>query len=332
MLIPFTAVSAVVPSLLLVWYFHSRDAHPEPGGVLWATFGLGIAAIVPTCIVALPIDALMLEPLEEPFAKGLGGAFLTAAIPEELFKFLALYLYAARHKAFDEPMDGIVYGVMSALGFATFENVLYVADGGLGVAVMRAVTAVPGHAFCGAIMGAYVGQAVFRPAEARPLLIKALIWPIVLHGLYDFPLLTLKAAGDMSGLSGGVVFLLIGITAATLLVEWRWTLQLVRAARLQQSPRLLMAEQEAPKSPVVSWLLVGVGFLSASGGGLVLLGCGVALLAGIEPEDVWAVAVGAGVVGALPVVVGVVLFAWGVKRRVQNTPRRAAVTPSLGPL
>ncbi len=47
MLFPLVATSALVPSFLLVWYFRARDANPEPARVLWATFALGVATVVP---------------------------------------------------------------------------------------------------------------------------------------------------------------------------------------------------------------------------------------------------------------------------------------------
>ena len=81
-----------------------------------------------------------------------------AAIPEEFVKLAILVGYNMRHHAFDEPMDGIVYGVVASLGFATLENMLFVFEGGISVAVSRAFTAVPLHAFVGAIMGYYVGR------------------------------------------------------------------------------------------------------------------------------------------------------------------------------
>ena len=162
----FVAVSALVPSLLLMWYFHRRDAFPEPQGVLWTTFGLGVVITVPVIAVVLVLDRVA-EALTDPFAYGFASAFLGAAIPEELFKLLVLWFYAARHLQFDEPMDGIVYGVAASLGFATLENVLYVAEGGVPVAILRALTAVPGHAFLGAIMGFCVGQARFDEGRRR---------------------------------------------------------------------------------------------------------------------------------------------------------------------
>ena len=55
-------------------------------------------------------------------------------------------------------MDGIVYGVTVSLGFATLENIYYVFagfDDPLGVAYLRAFSAVPAHALFGVFMGYY---------------------------------------------------------------------------------------------------------------------------------------------------------------------------------
>ncbi|MCP5113023.1 MAG: PrsW family intramembrane metalloprotease, partial [bacterium] len=183
MYVAYVAVSAVVPSLLLMWYFHVRDTFPEPPRVVWTTFALGIAIVVPVVMMAWPFDQFA-EALADPFLYGLAAAFLAAAIPEELFKLVVLWRYSARHLEFDEPMDGVVYGVAVSLGFATLENILYVSEGGLAVAALRALTAVPGHAFLGAIMGYYVGQARFAASGRRVFLAKAFIVPVVLHGLY----------------------------------------------------------------------------------------------------------------------------------------------------
>lgn len=131
MIYAFTAVSAVVPSMLLLWFFHSRDTFREPGRVVWATFGFGVLAIIPVLVVAAPFAiALDAAHLPYPLVVGLVSAFITAGFPEELFKYSVLVLYAGRHQEFDEPMDGIVYGVAASLGFATLENILYTAQGG----------------------------------------------------------------------------------------------------------------------------------------------------------------------------------------------------------
>ncbi|MCP3105051.1 PrsW family glutamic-type intramembrane protease [Myxococcus sp. K15C18031901] len=185
------AGSAIVPSLLLFWYIRSRDQRPEPAGVLLGTFLLGAAICIPVVPVAMALEKLGQTWVMGTWSSALSQSFLGAAIPEELFKFLVLYRYAWRKPAFDEPVDGVVYGATASLGFATLENVLYVSDGGLGVAFMRAITAVPGHAFMGVVMGAFVGRARRRPAGQRfSLLAAGLGWAILLHGAYDLFLMT----------------------------------------------------------------------------------------------------------------------------------------------
>ncbi len=227
-------VSAIVPSLLLLWYFHARDLHPEPGKVLFASFGLGVATIPGVLLAAWPLTFVVAE-LQEPHLAGLGAAFLTAAIPEELFKLVVVWGYAARNRHFDEPMDGIVYGVAVSLGFATLENVLYVGSGGLGVAVMRALTAVPGHAFFGAVMGYFVGQARFAPRGRGASLALAFVVPVLLHGLYDFPLLTLPALGDSVEPVHGLV--LVGLALTTLVVSGVLARRSLRRLRVEQESR-----------------------------------------------------------------------------------------------
>jgi RsiW-degrading membrane proteinase PrsW (M82 family) len=305
-------VSAIVPSLLLVWYFRARDVFPEPSRVLWATFGLGVLTVIPVLMVALPVMSAI-EGVTDPITLGFLKAFLTAAGPEELFKFAVVTLYCARHEAFDEPMDGVVYGATASLGFATLENILYVSSGGIGVAIMRALLAVPGHAMMGALMGYFVGQAKFRPAERTKLLALGYFVPFVLHGLYDWPLLSMKESatpGASAQSETPALFLLV--TFAAFAFGWVWTVRVVRRLRAQQiawathnpahahallasagaaapkeltgptppfahspytvTPHYNAAPQGAQSQPVLGALLLVVGILLAAVGGFVSLG------------------------------------------------------------
>ena len=108
---------------------------------------------------------------------------------EELSKFAVLYLFCRTWNDFDEPMDGLVYGVCASLGFAAIENWSYVYQSGLETALWRAVSAVPFHAMAGVIMGYYFGLAHFVPNKRRYYYILALAVPILLHGAYDYPLI-----------------------------------------------------------------------------------------------------------------------------------------------
>ena len=73
------------------------------------------------------------------------------------------YIYPSDY--FDEVMDGIVYMVGASLGFACFENILYVLENGLKVAIVRSFTVVPLHAFALGLMGFYLSKAKFATSK-----------------------------------------------------------------------------------------------------------------------------------------------------------------------
>lgn len=225
---------ALLPSALILRYFLKRDAFPEPRGAIAKTFAWGVASIVPAVILALILITLMpsISPSDTSAVviRAAVLAFFGAAIPEELFKFAVLFFYCRRLNDFDEPMDGIVYGVTASLGFATLENVLYVLDGGIGVAIMRALTAVPGHALFGAVMGFYFGLAHFIPGKRR-LFWAAYLLPVLLHGLYNTPLMALDS--NISGWWGltSLVVLAVGLFLARRLHKQLRAAQAPRAQR-----------------------------------------------------------------------------------------------------
>lgn len=346
MLFPLVAASAVVPSLLLVWYFHARDLNREPAAVIWATFGLGVAIVVPVLLCAWPL-ASVLKGVADPALRGVLDAIFTAAMPEEAWKLVVVAGFAARHKEFDEPMDGIVYGAIASLGFATLENVLYVAGGGLGIAVLRAVTAVPGHAFMGAIMGWFVARARFGdPAERARNLTLAYLIPVALHAAYDAPLLAMKESGKQAS---PLVAASVLISVATLIFEWVWTVRLVRALRREQvavraqsvavevaqvttgtaSAAVAVAVVETaqvlapayPPPPVnpkagplsIVWLVLGA--ILATVGGLFTLAVVIGIAVDKKPhENLGAVIGGTVLIGVLPLLAGVALFRLGLRR------------------
>ena len=113
-------------------------------------------------------------------------AFVAVGFSEEGSKYLMLRAYAYRRKAFDEPLDGIIYGVMVSMGFATLENILYVTRHGFQTAILRAFLSVPAHACFGVIMGYYVGMAKFSKTRARYYKRLGLLLAVLFHGAFDF--------------------------------------------------------------------------------------------------------------------------------------------------
>ena len=85
--------------------------------------------------------------------------FVVVAFSEEGFKYLLLKRRTWNSPAFNCQFDGVVYATFVSLGFALWENIGYVIRYGFSTAVVRAVTAIPGHACFGVFMGAWYGLA-----------------------------------------------------------------------------------------------------------------------------------------------------------------------------
>jgi len=218
----FISVSAaVIPALFLMRLFWKNDRFPEPSRVVWNTFFLGIA-IIPPIIIFAQFMAPLVAAQTDPWRAAVYEAFFQAALPEDLAKFLVLYFYCARRTHFNEPMDGIVYGAAASMGFAAMENVLYVLEGGLDVALMRAITAVPAHCANGIITGYFIALFELSRRNRRGerigwgetgYLVLALAVPMLAHTLYDFPLMLLDKDFDPS------LHWVFVITFATLIIE-----------------------------------------------------------------------------------------------------------------
>lgn len=178
--------SALAPAIILGWLIVKRDpSSPEPISWLLKSAGLGVVAAILTTIAVAPF---MGELDKTTFLGAVVEAFCGAAIPEESFKLLMLYIVAKRCRAFDEPYDGIIYAVCISMGFAGFENILYLLDAGGGwftIGIMRALLSVPGHCCFAIIMGAFFSLAWFDNVNRGRYALLALIAPILAHGIYD---------------------------------------------------------------------------------------------------------------------------------------------------
>jgi RsiW-degrading membrane proteinase PrsW (M82 family) len=208
---------AVAPGFAICLFIYLLDKYDrEPTGLLVKSFLLGMACVVlPLAIQAFAVAAGMRENNgtiigTAAFAYGIVG------ISEELAKFLVLVLFAYPKKAFNEPLDGIVYAVMIGMGFATLENISYVAKYGFGTGVARMFLSVPAHATFAILMGYYTGLAKFIPQKATSLLYKGLFIAVFFHGTFDFFLFL------------GNNILLMGASVITLIFAIRLSIKAIR--------------------------------------------------------------------------------------------------------
>jgi RsiW-degrading membrane proteinase PrsW (M82 family) len=182
-------IISIAPVFIILVYIYFRDKYEkEPVGLLLK--GLLFGAIIMIPILAVETLLQKAGRAIDDLAGAAYTAFVVAAFTEELFKFLAVYILIWRNKNFNEKFDGIVYAVFVSLGFAAVENIFYVFEYGSSVGFIRAVTSVPAHALFGIYMGFYLGIAKFFPERRISSIRKALLVPILFHGIYDFLLLS----------------------------------------------------------------------------------------------------------------------------------------------
>ena len=206
--IPMLLAAALLPAIFLWIYIWKKDSQPEPTKWLVKASLLGIGIFIPLVFIE-QILQLFLFGYEEPTT--LFGttikAFFVAALPEEVFKLLALWLILRKNPYFDEHFDGIVYAVCVGLGFAAIENVFYLVDNQgnwFSVAIARAFLAVPGHYAFAILMGYYYSIYHFVDHSPRTAAYILLV-PILAHGVYD----AIAMSGTLSPYIGGISMLIL---------------------------------------------------------------------------------------------------------------------------
>ena len=186
--------AGLIPAIVLIVYVYKLDSiEKEPVSLLIKLFFFGALSCFPAMLLESIGEMVLSVFSADPYgwAYQLVMNVLIVGLSEEFVKKFALTKGSYRHPAFNYCFDGVVYSVVTALGFAGLENVLYISSFGFGVAPIRAITAIPMHAICGVFMGFYYGQMKFADVigdrERKAQYSRLALWvPVVLHGIYDF--------------------------------------------------------------------------------------------------------------------------------------------------
>jgi RsiW-degrading membrane proteinase PrsW (M82 family) len=186
---------AILPVVIFMIVIYRRDRIREPWQILLKCMLGGVLSVLVSLLISVPLTHFS-HLVNGPAAKAFYTAFMLAAIPEEFAKMLMLFLFVWKSREFDQRFDGIVYAVFISLGFALVENIMYVAEGGVTVAIGRALLAVPGHGFFGVLMGYFFSKAKFTPHKKQIYLFRAFFYPVLFHGLYDFFLMWNSHLGE----------------------------------------------------------------------------------------------------------------------------------------
>ena len=180
-------IIALVPGIFWVWFYRRKDKNPEPRKLIIKVFVIGMAITLPAIVFEYAAEFFF------PFINAenlltivFASLFIVAPI-EEYLKYYVVKRVALKNKAFDEPIDGVIYGVVAGLGFASLENLIVISAEGQGIILLRFATATLMHAVTTGIVGYYISMNKFsKQSDKKKYPVwKGLIIAIVIHGLYN---------------------------------------------------------------------------------------------------------------------------------------------------
>lgn len=186
-------LAAVIPAvLLMIKTYRSDRLEKESPAMLWRLIKAGIFSALIALVLEKVFSALLdLTVAQDSPLYNVILYFGIVAFSEEGAKYFLLKRKTWRSPEFNCQYDGVVYAVFVSLGFALWENISYVMAYGLSTALVRALTAIPGHASFGVFMGAFYGIAQKHDyrgnaGEAAVFRTLALVLSALLHGTYDY--------------------------------------------------------------------------------------------------------------------------------------------------
>jgi RsiW-degrading membrane proteinase PrsW (M82 family) len=193
-----------IGAALVVYRYDLYDREPLP------LIGLAIALGAGAMALAGRVEGFTIERLglERPVA--LAGV---AAVEEEGLKLLSVAILAAlARRAFNDPMDGIIYGSMVGLGAALEEGVAVLGSGARrgGRLPPEEIVRLCGHLVMGGIGGFGVGRVRLRQAGAGAALTLGLATALSLHFGWDLLALgndVLHAGATRDSLLGAALML-----------------------------------------------------------------------------------------------------------------------------
>lgn len=184
----YAILGGVIPALFWLWFWlkHEDKEEPEPLGLLAVSFILGGLMV----FVAIWMEKISLSFINHDQ----GIKIILWATIEELLKFIGISLVIFGNKNVNQPIDYPVYFMTAALGFAAFENVLYLINPietsgamiGMFTGGLRFLGSTLLHAISSAMIGSALGLSFYIQRYRKTYLLIGIIFAITLHSIFNF--------------------------------------------------------------------------------------------------------------------------------------------------
>ena len=184
--------AALLPPVLLMVYIYTKDQmDKEPPKMIIKMLVAGLWAALASIALEYAGENIIVNAMDiQSETTFYATVALMVGLAEEGSK-----LFFGSRKTWNSPdmnytFDAIVYCVFVSLSFAAIENVMYVFQYGMEVAVIRGLITIPGHMCFAVFMGLFYGRAKYcevrgnTSGKTRNLILSYVV-PVILHSVFD---------------------------------------------------------------------------------------------------------------------------------------------------
>jgi RsiW-degrading membrane proteinase PrsW (M82 family) len=227
------AIFGLLPSVIWLLFYLRKDHHPEPNRMvikifLWGMMMGPLAILLELSVKWLlnPADLTSFIDILKQNSRDIYlfvGIVVVAPIIEEIVKYAVVRFAVLKNPEFDEPLDIMLYMIISALGFAAIENLLLVFQNPLipfgqvvSLAALRFVSATFLHALSSGLLGYWLARSLAEPAKKFQFLARGFGLAIFFHASYNY--LTWVISDSQCSSTNGICFGSAAAAAMTLIL------------------------------------------------------------------------------------------------------------------
>jgi protease PrsW len=190
---------ALAPSLLWLVFYLRKDSHPEPNRMILKIFLAGMLSTIPAIYIETFLEGFFSSFQFPEIIFLFIYFFIGVSLVEELLKYLVVRFGAFGTSSLDEPIDIVLYMIISALGFAAFENVLllfklttlYPPSEIFFINIVRFMQAILLHALVSGLFGYAIALSFLQKKRRKLLFSTGLFIAVSLHGLFNLYIFTI---------------------------------------------------------------------------------------------------------------------------------------------
>lgn len=214
---------APLPSLIWLAFYLRKDKHPEPNKMVIKTFLWGVLMVPVAWILELGLSLVAEKKL---ILNKLLFVIIGFAFIEEILKYLVVRFWVLKKSEFDEPVDAMIYMIISALGFAAAENIyllsqIDIVNIPIATIIEFMVTRFLGatflHALASGIIGYFLAASLLTASKIRKIFVgTGILAATILHSLFNY-IIILNSQVIIDGMMRNFYLLILLMTMAVII-------------------------------------------------------------------------------------------------------------------